>query len=42
VIRTASGTRLRIEEDAVVTREFRATTAVQPPRALRLGFLVDF
>jgi hypothetical protein len=33
---------IEVEEDAVVTREFRATTAVQPPRAIRLGFRVDF
>jgi hypothetical protein len=33
---------IEVEEDPVVTREFRATTAVQPPRAIRLGFRVDF
>ena len=33
---------IEVEEDAVVTREFRATTAVQPPRAIRLGFRIDF
>jgi hypothetical protein len=33
---------IEVEEDAVVTREFRATTAVQPPRAIRLGLRVEF
>ena len=33
---------IEVEEDGVVTREFRATTVVQPPRAIRLGFRVDF
>jgi hypothetical protein len=33
---------IEVEEDAAVTREYRATTAVQPPRAIRLGFRVDF
>jgi hypothetical protein len=33
---------IEVEEDPVVTREFRATTAVQPPRAIRIGFRVDF
>jgi hypothetical protein len=33
---------IEVEEDAVVTQAFRATTAVQPPRAIRLGFRVDF
>lgn len=34
--------RLEVEEDPVVTRSFRATTAVQPPRAIRLGVKVEF
>jgi hypothetical protein len=33
---------LEVEEDPVVTRKFRATTAVQPPRAIRLGVHVGF
>ncbi len=33
---------IEVEEDPLTTREFRATTAVQPPRAIRLGFRVDF
>jgi hypothetical protein len=33
---------IEVEEDPVVTRSFRATTAVQPPRAVRLGFRIDF
>jgi hypothetical protein len=33
---------IEVEEDPVVTREFRATTAVQPPRAMRIGFRIDF
>lgn len=33
---------IEVEEDPVVTRSFRATTAVQPPRAIRLGARFDF
>ena len=33
---------IQVEEDPAVTREFRATTAVQPPRVFRLGVRVDF
>lgn len=33
---------IEVEEDPVVTRTFRATTAVQPPRAVRVGLRVDF
>jgi len=33
---------IEVEEDAVAAQEFRATTAVQPLRAIRLGFRVDF
>jgi hypothetical protein len=33
---------LEVEEDQVVTRSFRATTAVQPPRAIRLGLHFEF
>jgi hypothetical protein len=33
---------IEVEEDPVVTRSFRATTAVQPPRAIRIGFRLDF
>jgi hypothetical protein len=33
---------IEVEEDPTVTTEFRATTAVQPPRAIRIGFRVDF
>lgn len=36
------GNRLEVEEDPVVTRSFRATTAIQPPRAIRLGVKVEF
>ncbi|HSK11003.1 MAG TPA: hypothetical protein VK911_15580, partial [Vicinamibacterales bacterium] len=31
-----------VEEDPVTTRVFRATTAVQPPRAVRFGLRYDF
>jgi hypothetical protein len=34
--------RLEVEEDPVTTRKFRATTAVQPPRAIRFGVRVEF
>ncbi len=33
---------IEVEEDPVVTRRFRATTAVQPPRAIRVGVRLDF
>jgi hypothetical protein len=33
---------IEVEEDPVVTRRFRATTAVQPPRAIRAGLRLDF
>ena len=31
-----------VEEDPVTTRVFRATTVVQPPRAIRFGLRYDF
>ncbi|HEY3384692.1 MAG TPA: hypothetical protein VGK32_23265 [Vicinamibacterales bacterium] len=31
-----------VEEDPTVTRDYRATTAVEPPRAFRLGLRFDF
>ncbi len=36
------GTANEVEEDVVTGPSFRAQTAVQPPRALRLGFRVEF
>lgn len=33
---------IEVEEDPVATRAFRATTAVQPPRAVRVGLRLDF
>jgi len=35
-------TRNEVEEDPVVTRAFRASTALQPPRTLRLGLRYHF
>ena len=35
-------TRNEVEEDPVVTRAFRASTVLQPPRSLRLGVRWDF
>ena len=35
-------TRNEVEEDPVVTRAFRASTALQPPRTLRLGLRYQF
>ena len=31
-----------VEEDPVTTRQFRASTVVQPPRAIRLGLRYGF
>ncbi|RPJ71410.1 MAG: hypothetical protein EHM24_12505 [Acidobacteria bacterium] len=35
-------TRNEVEEDPVVTRAFRASTALQPPRTIRLGLRYEF
>jgi len=37
-----SNAHLEVEENAVTGASFRATTAVQPPRTLRLGFDIRF